>query len=376
MKTEFTFLEFFAGGGMARLGLSDSWRCLYANDMDPQKCASYRANFGPDIVESDVAAISITDLPEERADLVWGSFPCQDLSLAGGRGGINAERSGAFFQFWRLIEALHKKARPPRLIALENVVGLLTSNGGHDFQIVCEHLASVGYRISAMVLDAQSFTPQSRPRLFILGFSLDAVLNTVAAAQDKTTTPSLMTAYDQLSSSLKNQWCWLAPIPQAKRNIRLSDIIDWDAPHWHDEDQTKSLLSMMSDTQRTRLDAIVKHRARRAGAAFRRTRIENGKPVQRLEARFDGLAGCLRTPAGGSSRQIIITIDKGVVRTRLILPREAARLMGLPDDYVLPNTATTALKLCGDGVCVPVVQWLGENVLSPALSNRQATAAA
>lgn len=376
MKTKFTFLEFFAGGGMARLGLGDSWRCLYANDMDPQKCASYRANFGPDIVESDVAAINITDIPEEQADLVWGSFPCQDLSLAGVRGGINAKRSGAFFQFWRLIEALHQKARAPRLIALENVVGLLTSNGGHDFQLICERLASVGYRISAMVLDAHSFTPQSRPRLFILGFGPDAALNTAPSAQNETITPSLLTAYEQLSLSLKNQWFWLAPTPQSKRNIRLSDIIDWETTHWHDKDHTKRLLSMMSKTQRIRLDAIVRHRARRAGAAFRRTRIENGETVQRLEARFDGLAGCLRTPAGGSSRQIIIAIDKGVVRTRFILPREAARLMGLPDDYVLPKTATTALKLCGDGVCVPVVQWLGENVLSPAIMNSQATAAA
>ena len=132
----------------------------------------------------------------------------------------------------------------------------------------------------------------------------------------------------------------------------------------------------MSATQRERLNAIIRNSARRAGAAFRRTRIENGAPVQRLEARFDGLAGCLRTPAGGSSRQIIIAIDKGVVRTRLIAPREAARLMGLPDDYVLPNSATAALKLCGDGVCVPVVRWLAETILAPALSEGQATAAA
>ena len=90
--------------------------------------------------------------------------------------------------------------------------------------------------------------------------------------------------------------------------------------------------------------------------------------MQRFEARFDGVAGCLRTPAGGSSRQIIVAVDKGAVRTRLMSPREAARLMGLPEDYMLPASTTAALKLCGDGVCVPVVSWLAGAVFEPALA--------
>lgn len=76
------FLEFFAGGGMARLGLGPRWRCLFANDFDAAKCAAYRANFGgADLVEADIASLAASDLPRERADLAWASFPCQDLSL-------------------------------------------------------------------------------------------------------------------------------------------------------------------------------------------------------------------------------------------------------------------------------------------------------
>jgi DNA (cytosine-5)-methyltransferase 1 len=377
MSNELTFLEFFAGGGMARLGLGDSWRCLFANDIDPQKCASYRTNFGDgDLVEGDVSTLHQESLPKERADLIWGSFPCQDLSLAGARAGMKAKRSGAFFSFWNHVEDLHAIGRAPRLVALENVAGLLTSNKGRDFAVICTSLASLGYQISAMVLDAQSFTPQSRPRLFILGFGPDATPNAAGSANDITAPPALRDAYDKLPPSAKKQWLWLAPHPKAARNTRLSNIIDWDGKDWHTQKQTGALLSMMGDTQRARLDAIVRNGARRVGAAFRRTRIESGKTVQRLEARFDGLAGCLRTPAGGSSRQIIIVIENGIVRTRLINPREAARLMGLPDDYVLPQSATAALKLCGDGVCVPVVQWLGENILEPALKPHRAAAAA
>lgn len=376
MSGPFTFLEFFAGGGMARLGLGDSWRCVFANDFDPQKCVSYRANLDDEIVEGDVAKVSVNDLPQERADLAWGSFPCQDLSLAGARAGIKAQRSSAFFQFWRLIEHLARENRAPRLIALENVVGLLTSNNGRDFEAICQCLTEAGYRITALVADAKAFTPQSRPRLFILGFSADACPPEQTEANALTAPQALLAAHDKLPAHLKKMWVWPdASLPKG-RNTRLSEVIDWDAPHWHSQEQTRQLLSMMSETQRDRLDAIARNGARRAGAAFRRTRVENGETVQRLEARFDGVAGCLRTPAGGSSRQIIIAIENGNVRTRLMTPREAARLMGLPEDYILPESSTAALKLCGDGVCVPVVRWLSETVLTPALMRNRAAAAA
>ncbi len=376
MKSNFTLLEFFAGGGMARLGLGDSWQCLFANDIDPQKCASYRANFGPNIVEADIAAIDVNDLPQTRSDLAWGSFPCQDLSLAGARGGIKARRSGTFFEFWRLITALGDNGRAPRMIALENVVGLLSSNSGRDFQIICEQLITMGYRVSALIIDAKTFIPQSRPRLFILGFH-----PTIAPAKGTLLAPSsmpqiLQSAYNQFSDNLKRNWVWLNPAPAPTRNIRLADIIEWQAPQWDTPAQTENLLTMMSDAQRERLGAIVRNNARRVGTAFRRTRMENGRPVQRLEARFDGVAGCLRTPAGGSSRQIVLAIENGHIRTRLISPREAARLMGLPEDYVLPKSTTAALKLCGDGVCVPAVRWLSDAVLKPALNAQLATAAA
>ncbi len=378
MSAEKTFLEFFAGGGMARLGLGPSWRCLLANDLDPAKCASYRANFGGgDLIEGDIAQLDAGDLPHNNVDLVWGSFPCQDLSLAGARGGMNSKRSGAFFPFWSLIDGLIATNRAPRIIAIENVAGLLTSNGGRDFACVIDLMAEAGYAVTAAVLDASHFTPQSRPRLFILGFAPDLTPPKAAAHfPEETTPPALMTAQALFSKAARAQWFWLGAEPRLSRNARLSDIIDWDAPDWHPREQTQKLIAMMAPHQRARLDNIVKNGARRAGAAFRRTRIENGETVQRVEARFDGLAGCLRTPAGGSSRQIIFAIENGKVRSRLLSPREAARLMGLPEDYILPQSANAALKLCGDGVAVPVVRWLAETVFEPALAGAKARKAA
>lgn len=77
------FYEFFAGGGMARAGLGEGWECLFANDFDAKKAASYRENWGAaGLHVGDVGRVSTAQLPG-RADLIWASFPCQDLSLAG-----------------------------------------------------------------------------------------------------------------------------------------------------------------------------------------------------------------------------------------------------------------------------------------------------
>src|SRR3546814_4984080 len=96
----------------------------------------------------------------------------------------------------------------------------------------------------------------------------------------------------------------------------------------------------------------------------------NGGKVQRAEIRFDDVAGCLRTPNGGSSRQTIMVIEGKRVRSRLLSPREAARLMGLPDTYALPKNYNDAYHLAGDGVAVPVVRFLAEHILEPLLAAR------
>ncbi|MBV1704208.1 MAG: DNA (cytosine-5-)-methyltransferase, partial [Hyphomicrobiales bacterium] len=163
-----TFYEFFAGGGFARLGLGPGWRCLFANDWEEAKAASYRANWGAgEMRVTDVHALTLQDLPG-RADLAWASFPCQDLSLAGAGAGLSGARSGAFWGFHALIRGLVEGGRAPALIALENVVGLLSANCGADFAALARAFDGLGYGLSALVLDAAAFVPQSRPRLFVV----------------------------------------------------------------------------------------------------------------------------------------------------------------------------------------------------------------
>ncbi|HHK3742012.1 TPA: DNA cytosine methyltransferase [Pseudomonas aeruginosa] len=369
------FYEFFAGGGMARAGLGPDWQCLLANDFDPKKGAAYAANWGDDHLRvADVATLSTADLPG-CADLAWASFPCQDLSLAGAGAGLKGERSGTFWPFWKLVKALGEEGRPPRLVVLENVYGALSSHGGKDFAAIGTALAGAGYRFGAVIINAVHFVPQSRPRLFIVGvLKTMPVPGALDAGQpdDEWHPPALVEAYGKLSKRSQNAWVWWRlPAPPARASI-FADLVE-DKPHgvtWHTAAETKRLLDMMSPVNRAKVEAAKKAGGRMVGTIYKRTRADgpNGEKMQRAEIRFDDVAGCLRTPAGGSSRQTIMVIEGKRVRSRLLSPREAARLMGLPDSYLLPKTYNEAYHLAGDGVAVPVVRFLAEHLLEPLLA--------
>ena len=360
-----TFYEFFAGGGMARLGLGDRWRCAFANDFDPVKAATYRANCadaGEHFREGDVWALKGSDLPGQ-ADLAWASSPCQDFSLAGGRAGLAGGRSSAFFGFWNLMEALAAEGRAPRTVVIENVVGLLTSHEGADFTALCDALAAQGYRFGALEIDAGLFTPQSRPRVFVMATLTPA---TGLEGPSPFHTVAVRNAHARLSPAAKDAWVWWRAGNPSRRNTDLAAVLEEDnAVAWRSAEQTAALLALMEPRHRSKVDAMAGEQGRAVGAVFRRTRAG----VQRAEVRFDGLAGCLRTPRGGSSRQLLLVIEGGQVRSRLLTGREGARLMGLPDTYQLPRTTTAALHVVGDGVAVPVVRHIAQEILEPLLGS-------
>lgn len=374
-----TYFEFFCGGGMVRAALESSgWNCAFANDIDEKKAASYRANWGSDELQAgDVAALTAADLPA-HADMVWASFPCQDLSLAGGGAGLKGERSGTFWPFWRLIKELADEGRAPRLVVLENVVGALTSHSGKDFAAIGAALAGAGYRFGAVVINAAHFVPQSRPRLFVIAANEMVRLPDALTISEPDPTwhiQSLVEAYCKLSKRSQNSWVWWRLPPPPRRNSIFADIVE-DNPKdvaWHTAAETKRLLEMMSPINRAKVNAAKKVGRRMVGTVYKRTRINGlrGEKIQRAEIRFDDVAGCLRTPAGGSSRQTIMIVDSRRVCSRLLSPREAARLMGLPDAYILPKNYNDAYHLAGDGVVVPVVRFLADHILEPILGIKE-----
>jgi DNA (cytosine-5)-methyltransferase 1 len=376
----YTFLEFFAGGGMARAGLGDSWRCLFANDFDEMKVWTYARNWGSsDIRHGDVASLTVSDLPATLVDLAWASFPCQDLSLAGSYRGLGCERdnaltrSGTFWPFWKLMRSLVDAGAAPRTIVLENVFGCLTSHGGKDFAAIASALSDSEYKFGAAVINASHFVPQSRPRVFFIAVRQGETIPSFLIAhgpQECWHPAALVQAYAGTTTEAKRNWVWWnIAKPETRRSV-FADVIEENPTgvKWHAPTHTSYLLQLMSPLNREKVASVMGSGTRTVGAVYRRTRPdEHGVKRQRAEVRFDNIAGCLRTPVGGSSRQSILVVQGKTVRSRLLSPREAARLMGLRDDYELPVRYNDAYHVCGDGVCVPVVRHIAAHILEPLL---------
>lgn len=346
-----TFAEFFAGIGLMRIGLERAgWHARFANDIDPMKARAYRAHFGPEdppLALGDVHALDAREVP--AVTLATASFPCNDLSLAGGRAGLAGKESSAYWGFLRVLEDLGPR-RPP-LVMLENVPGFLTSNGGRDLRQALLALNGLGYAVDTFLVDAAAFVPQSRRRLFVVG-------SAPAASQDGER-PGALGAFIRGTPEIR----WrVRPLPEPpRRRAALPDLLE-DVPPagWWTSARTDYLLSQMSPRHRALADAMIAAPQPSYGAVFRRVRLGRS----RAELRVDGVAGCLRTPRGGSGRQILLRAGAGECHARLLTPRECARLMGA-DDYVISGTSNQALFGFGDAVCVPVITWIAENYLNP-----------
>jgi DNA (cytosine-5)-methyltransferase 1 len=357
--------EFFAGIGLMRMGLDrEGWTTVWANDLDEKKWEMYRANFNDGVCEfvlDDVHKIKGTDIPE--IDLATASFPCNDLSLAGARHGLAGAHSSAFWGFVEALKGMGKR-RPP-LVLLENVAGFLTSNDGNDFRDALLALNDLGYAVDAFIIDAVRFVPQSRVRLFVVGSQAkpDALKETSNTLLQSDVRPPALADFIFMNPDIGWSIRRLPPLPPS--TTRLQDIIvdvPLNSELWWSRDRCEYLLNQMSEKHRAEAERMIAGAKLSYGTVFRRVR--NGRSMGEL--RTDGIAGCLRTPRGGSGRQILFCAGKGQYRVRLLAPRECARLMGA-DGYKINVPLNQALFGFGDAVCVPAIQWIARHYLNPAL---------
>lgn len=360
----FTALDFFAGSGLVRLGLEPEFQTLWANDNCPKKQAVYVANSTHDEFHlGRIQDVKGAELP--AADLAWASFPCQDLSLAGDLNGMKVgTRSGLFWEWTRVIEELDEAGKRPPILVAENVVGFVVADRGKHFQEAYQALRALGYRVGAVVLDAQDFVPQSRPRAFVIAVSEDIPLE--GLCQILPTEPFHPSSLVRTSFVVNDpEWVWWSlPIPSGQ-TPSFADLCERNAP-CDPASTTSEICAMLAPLHKRKLRAATAAGGFFAGTAYKRTRPNGeGKKVQRLEVRFDGVAGCLRTPNGGSSRQTVILVNNGKVRSRLMTVRECARLMGAPDTYKLPGSYNDGYRAMGDAVAVPVTRWLACQLLAP-----------
>lgn len=369
-KAHVTFMpkraaEFFAGIGLMRMGLdAEGWTTVWANDLDEKKWEMYRANFNEgacEFVLDDVHKVEGKDIPD--IEMATASFPCNDLSLAGARHGLAGTHSSAFWGFMDAIKGMGKR-RPP-LILLENVAGFLTSNDGNDFRDALLALNELGYAVDAFIIDAARFVPQSRVRLFVVASKSNADrLREIPhlLLQSDLRPPALadfIFMHPEIGWSIRD----LPTLPPS--SMKLADIIE-DVPLnselWWSRERCEYLMNQMSDKHRAEAERMMAGTKWTYGTVFRRVR--KGRSMGEL--RTDGIAGCLRTPRGGSGRQILFCAGKGEYRVRLLTPRECARLMGA-NRYKINVPLNQALFGFGDAVCVPVIQWIARHYLNPLL---------
>lgn len=354
-------LEFFAGIGLARMGLeSAGFRVAWANDYESGKKAMYDAQF-PHSDEhafalGDVGKVKVADLPRDAA-LAWASSPCTDLSLAGGRAGLAGAQSGTFWHFIRLLKEL--KDDSPEVVVLENVVGLATSHGGDDLTAAIRAFNDLGYSVDVLAIDARRFLPQSRPRLFLVGAKNPP--EDVAEPNSELRPDWLQWVYGD--ESLRTHRAKL-PAPPAPKLEGLGEMVEemsGDDERWWGAERTEAFVSSLSPLQRERVAGLRRGAGVKYRTAYRRTR--GGVAV--WEVRPDDISGCLRTARGGSSKQAVVRLGNKRLQVRWMTPREYARLMGAGDYDLSAARNNQALFGFGDAVAVPAVEWLGQNYLMP-----------
>ena len=360
-----TVAEYFAGIGLFRMGLEAAgWRVVYANDWSEKRERIYRGFFGEGYDVRDVFAVSARDVP--RAVMATCSFPCVDLSLAGKGAGIDGARSGAFWGFCRVLREQGNDAPP--IVLLENVAGWLYSNGGADFYATARALNDLGYACDAFMLDARSFVPQSRPRVFMAGVKGYAGANDAAARWASRSDRLMPRRLREAMARAQGEgvvWTGLdVPEPPPHRDAGLSDCVverlAADDERWWAADKVGKHLGMMSKAHLARVERLAQGDVERYRTFFRRRRADG----QRAEVRRDDIAGCLRTAAGGSGKQFLVAAGKGRVRMRTLTAREYARLQGVPDRYpIAAGSERQALDAFGDAVCVAAAAWVGREVV-------------
>jgi len=336
-ECSFSFIDLFAGIGGFRRGFETAGgRCVFTSEWDKYAQTTYKANFGDEGVHGDITKIKETDIPDH--DILLAGFPCQPFSIAGvskknslGRKhGFECETQGTlFFDIERIIAA-----KRPKAFVLENVKNLASHDKGRTFEVIRRTLThKLGYRISVRIIDAKSFVPQHRERVFIVGIR-----------------PDVGEAFDWSSVDL----------PDPKFGPRLATILHPEDGSEGDEDRFLDLKGkvlpkyVLTDHLWDYLQGYAaKHQA--AGNGFGFGLVGPADVARTLSARYykDG-------------SEILVRRKKG--NPRRLTPRECARLMGFDRQGSKPFrivvSDTQAYKQFGNSVSVPVVEAIAK-VLAP-----------
>jgi DNA (cytosine-5)-methyltransferase 1 len=324
-QTKFTFIDLFAGIGGIRLGFEvNGGKCIYTSEWDENCQKTYRQNFcGNHSIAGDITKIDSSDIPDH--DVLLAGFPCQPFSIAGiskknslGRpNGFECTTQGTlFFDVARIIAT-----KRPKAFLLENVKNLVSHDKGNTFRIICGILRDqLGYDVYWKIIDAKSFVPQHRERIIIVGFSR------------------------------KTDFSW-DDLPLPKTGPSLSSILHSENGKEKADNRFTFGSQALIDKKYTLSNKLwaylqayaAKHHAKGNGFGF--GLVGPNDIARTLSARYykDG-------------SEILISQGKSH-NPRRLTPRECARLMGFPDEFILDNVSDTQLyRQFGNCVVVPVIR--------------------
>jgi len=267
--------------------------------------------------------------------------------------GLTSERSGLVWEWLRVMDEMPH--RPPIAVA-ENVIGLISASKGENYIRLHEALVERGYKVGAVVLDAAHWVPQSRKRVFVIAVEAAVPTEHLQSNGPIWCHPDPIR---RIAPDLGKWVWWHIPKPAVRRKP-LEDIIDTQATCFSD-DKANAVIGLIPESHVNKMRQAVSEGRQFVFPGYKR--IRNGRQV--LELRFDGLAGCLRTPQGGSSRQFLVIKENGAYKSRLLTVEETAALMGVRKSYKIPGTYNDGYKAMGDAVCVPVVRYLAKTLLFP-----------
>ena len=323
-------------------------------------------------------------------DLIYGGFPCQDLSVAGRRAGLGGERSGLWFEFHRVLRELR-----PRWCVIENVPGLLSSNSGRDFAVLLDGLDELGFDVSWAVLDAQHFgVPQRRRRVFIVGGpsrrAAEQVLSLcescggnppAGGAAGQRLTDTLTVGANQ-TSGFEGDIVEAFAIRTANTGANGHGVAG-DVAHTLDGANGQAVLasslqasaghhghsSPRGDGNDNLVLAVEDPAGKMSGGPEVGIGVSGG-PMYTLGADPRHVHGVLANPLGSNQTggmrldfdgTTYVPITSGV---RRLTPLECERLQGFPDNWTAGQADSHRYRQMGNAVCVPVAEWIGHRLVA------------
>lgn len=330
-----------------RAGMETAWWC----EVDKHCRKVMRRHFGEAKAYGDIRKLTGRDAP--HADLICGGFPCQDVSLAGGRAGLAGERSGLWFEFRRVLEEYR-----PRWCVLENVPGLLSSNGGRDFAIVLHGLGELGYLSAWRVLNARYFgVPQRRRRVFVVGHLGDGRAAEVLYEQEgQGWYPSEGEEEEGGTSIASEEGADGVTLIVPGHDV-VPPVAARDAKGVSSNNDQHPLIVVCYENhgQDSRVKVIDKPALHaKAGTGG------NNLPLIGFYSNQGalGVEGHGALPPVTNNCAHAVAYGEARYAVRKMMPVECERAQGFPDGWTDGESDSQRYKMLGNAVCVPVAEWI------------------